>query len=917
VQAERWRQLEELFQSALERAPEARAAWLDSACAEDAELRTEVEALLAAHEQGTLDLTRPAAFVDALKVLARRTARSQAGRRIGRYRVLREIGRGGMSRVYLAARADQAFEKRVAIKVVERGLESEEVIRHFQRERQILARLDHPCITRILDGGTTAEGLPYLVMDYVEGEPIDEYCEARALDVTARLQLFQGVCAAVHYAHQNLIIHRDIKPGNVLVTRAGVPRLLDFGIAKLLASEAQTSESGATLASESGGSVASEPTRTGLRRLTPEYASPEQVRGEALTTASDVYSLGVLLYRLLSGQSPYGARAPSAHELERTICEAQPPRPSAAVARGARAPAGTGTPERLRRRLEGDLDNIALMALRKEPQRRYASVEQFSQDISRHLTRQPVIARADTATYRAVKFMLRHRVGVAASAAMILLLLAGVVGTSWQARVASLERARAQRQFNDVRRLATSLLFEFNSSIQNLPGATPARKLLVQRALEYLSKLAQQSRADPGLQRELAEAYLKVGDLQGNPYEPNLGDSPGAVQSYRQALAISAALVAADGEDATAQRYLARSYQSLGEVLPLLGKATEGIADMRSACQLFELLTRRTSGDRELRVQLADCYQSLGDLQGHGGLQNLGERTAAVDSYRRAIALFDRMATESPGDQRARGGAAVMRIRIGDMQQAQADLDAALGNYRGALQRAQSLAAEDPTNDRYRRILALSYRKLADLESLRGELGQALPHARSAAEINRALAAADPDNAQASANLALSLTTLAQLRERAGDRGGALADYRRAIALLDGLTAAAPANLFMHGQLADALVATAAILARAGSAAEARRLSARALAIARDLASRATATPDDLGRYALMLISCQPPELRDPVTALKTASLAVERSAGRDPRSLHILSRAYSSNGDAARAAAAERRALALAPALR
>ncbi|HYB32945.1 MAG TPA: protein kinase [Steroidobacteraceae bacterium] len=894
MQAERWRRLEEIFQSALDCAPESRAAFVDSACGSDSELHAEVDSLLAAHEQGDGDFTQSAVFEEALKVLGQRTARLHEGRRIGPYRVLRELGRGGMSRVYLAERADQAFEKQVAIKVLERGLDTEELTRRFQSERQILARLDHPNITRILDGGTTEDGLPFLVMDYVEAEPIDQYCDARALDVAARLRLFQGVCAAVHYAHQNLIIHRDIKPGNVLVTRDGVPRLLDFGIAKLLAPETQPSES----------------TRTALRRLTPEYASPEQVRGEALTTASDVYSLGVLLYRLLSGQSPYRARASPANALERAICEDQPQRPSAAAVRGGPAPAGEGTPDRLRRRLAGDLDNIVLMALRKEPQRRYASVEQFSQDISRHLANLPVIARSDTAGYRATRFILRHRTGVAATTAILMLLVAGVVGTSWQARVARAERARAQQQFNDVRKLATSFLFEFNSSIQNLPGATPARKLLVQRALEYLSKLAQQSQGDPGLQRELAEAYLKVGDLQGNPYEANLGDTPGAAESYRKALAISAGLTAADGKDAQAQRYLARSYQALGEVLPLLGKPTEGVVDLRKAAQTFETLVSKTPHDRELRVQLADSYQSLGDLQGHSGLQNLGDRAGALDSYRKAIAVFDAMAAETPGDQKARGGAAVMRIRIGDMQQAGGDLDAALENYRGALQRAQSLAAEDSKNDRFRRILALSYRKLAELESRRGEFAPALQNARSAAEINRVLAAADPENAQASANLALSLTTMADLLNRTGSRGAALDAYRQAIAILEKLSAAAPANVFMRSQLADALVATGAVLAHQDSVAEARRLTSRGVAIARDLANRATATPDDLSQYALILLTCQPPDLRDAAAALRTAERAVERSAGRDPKSLHILAQAYSQNGDAARAAEAERRAL-------
>jgi non-specific serine/threonine protein kinase/serine/threonine-protein kinase len=897
VQADRWQQLEEIFQSALDRAPENRAAFIDSACSGDAELHAEVDSLLAAHEQGDADF-QCAAFEEAIKVLQQRTVRVHEGRLIGPYRVLRELGRGGMSRVYLAARADQAFEKQAAIKVVERGLDSEELIGRFQSERRILARLDHPNITRILDGGTTEDGLPFLVMEYVEGEPIDQYCNARALDVVGRLRLFQGVCAAVHYAHQNLIIHRDIKPANVLVTGDGVPRLLDFGIAKLLRSEGEVHEA----------------TRTVLRRLTPEYASPEQVRGEALTTASDVYSLGVLLYRLLSGQSPYRTHAPSATALEQMICEDQPERPSVAVARAQRSPPGEGTPDRLRRRLAGDLDNIVLMALRKEPQRRYASVEQLSEDIGRHLTNVPVIARPDTAAYRTGKFIRRHRTGFAATVAIVMLLGAGIIGTLWQARVARAERARAQQQFNDVRQLATSFLFEFNSSIQNLPGATPARKLLVQRALEYLSKLAQQSQADPGLQRELVEAYLKVGDLQGNPYEPNLGDTQGAVQSYRRALSISAALARADSTDAQAQRYLARSYQSLGEVQPLLGKAADAVADLRRAAQLFESVVRHRPHDHDLRVQLANCYQALGDLQGHSELQNLGDRAGALDSYRKALAVFDAMAAENPADQKARGGAAVMRTRVGDMQQAAGDLDGALENYRGALQRAQSLAAEDPTNDRFRRILALSHRKLATLDSQRGDLGEALENARGAARINQVLANADPDNAQASANLALSLTTLADLLDKTGNGTEAVDNCRQAIAILDRMSAAAPTNLFTRGELAETLVTAGAILARQGRMTEARASTSRGLSIARDLAARTTATPDELSRYASMLLTCEPAELRDFATARHSAERAVEQSGRRDPRSLHVLAQAYRQSGDAVRADQVERLAATLAP---
>lgn len=333
-----------------------------------------------------------------------------------------------MGSVYLAARDDDEFQKLVAIKIIRRGLDTDDIIQRFCSERQILATLDHPNITRLLDGGTTDDGLPYFVMEYIDGEPIDVFCDRHCLGVNERLKLFQGVCAAVRYAHQNLVVHRDIKPGNVLVTKEGVPRLLDFGIAKLLAP----------------GSALNQQTSATVRLLTPEYASPEQVRGEPITTASDVYSLGVLLYVLLTGRSPYGQMMSSRGEIERSICEKEPERPSVAVmSRGVKP--NKKEVEKLRRSLQGDLDNIVLKALCKEPHRRYTSVEQLSEDISRHLGNLPVVARPDTRRYRTGKFIQRNKAGVAAAALISLVLIAGVAAVLWQAHVARLEQAKAAR----------------------------------------------------------------------------------------------------------------------------------------------------------------------------------------------------------------------------------------------------------------------------------------------------------------------------------------------------------------------------------------------------------------------------------------------------------------------------------------
>jgi serine/threonine protein kinase len=436
---EQWGQLKELFRVAVEHEPPQRAAYLDEACAGEPALREEIESLLASHDDAETFIETPA-FVGSIKSIIESPPEQIEGRRIGSYQLLREIGRGGMGTVYLAERADEQYQKLVALKVVRRGMDTQDIVGRFRNERQILASLEHPNIARLLDGGTTGDGLPYLVMEYVEGTPVTDYCEARRLTTNERLQLFRTICGAVQHAHQNLVVHRDLKPSNILVTQDGTPKLLDFGIAKVLAPEPTA--------------LAMEHTRTELRVLTPDYASPEQVRGEKLATTSDVYSLGVVLYELLTGHRPYRSLNTPPHELARLICEQEPAKPSQAIAEfGLRNADSTKSgqppfnpPSELRnpKSLRGDLDNIVLMAMRKEAQRRYASVEQLSEDIRRHLEGLPVIARQDTFKYRATKFVRRNRLGVAAAGIIVLSLLCGMVATVWQARAARQEKARAE-----------------------------------------------------------------------------------------------------------------------------------------------------------------------------------------------------------------------------------------------------------------------------------------------------------------------------------------------------------------------------------------------------------------------------------------------------------------------------------------
>ncbi len=446
VPPEKWGQLRELFRVAIEHEPQERAAFLDRACPDDASLRAEIESLLASHDRAENFIEKPA-FADTVKAFAEPPAEQFAGNRIGHYQVVREIGRGGMGTVYLARRADDQYQKLVAIKVVRRGMDTEDILRRFRNERQILATLDHPNIARLLDGGTTDDGLPYIVMDYVEGTPVTDYCDTHQLTTGARLRLFRTVCDAVQHAHQHLVVHRDLKPSNILITPDGTPKLLDFGIAKVLTPEPSTLPADHTL--------------TELRVLTPDYASPEQVRGEKLATTSDVYSLGVVLYELLTGHRPYRSLNTPPHELARVICEQEPTKPSTTIynveiiKRGETEPQLSITPEsvsrardtqpdKLRRRLSGDLDNIILAALRKEPARRYASVGQFSEDIRRHLDGLPVVARKDTFKYRATKFVRRNRLGVAVAGIVLLTLVGGLLATAWQARAARQEKARAE-----------------------------------------------------------------------------------------------------------------------------------------------------------------------------------------------------------------------------------------------------------------------------------------------------------------------------------------------------------------------------------------------------------------------------------------------------------------------------------------
>ncbi|HEV8041149.1 MAG TPA: protein kinase [Bryobacteraceae bacterium] len=755
---EEWGKVRGILERVLELAPEHRAEYLESACSGDPALRSEVDSLIASDLQARTDFLEPAAFAAPMADGFSGSAESAAGRRIGAYQIVEEIGQGGMGSVYRAIRADDQYRKQVAIKLVRGGVGDAFRRHRFKAERQILANLDHPNIARLLDGGALEDGQPYVVMEYIQGQPIDKFCDSRGLPVPERLQLFRTVCSAVAYAHQHLVIHRDLKPDNILVTDAGEPKLLDFGIAKILDADDPGGSGNATV--------------TVLRPMTPEYASPEQVRGQPMTTASDVYSLGVVLYGLLTGQRPYAGSSRVPHEIAQAVCEAQPEKPSTAVDREDATPDNR---EKLRRRLKGDLDNIVLKALRKEPERRYASVEQFSEDIRRHLKGLPVIARPDTFWYRTGKFVNRNKASVAGVALAIAALVAGLLIALRQTYVARAERARAEQRFNDVRALANSLLFEVHDAIQNLPGSTTARKLIVDRALGYLDALAKEAKGNLSLQRELAAAYQKVGDVQGGFREANLGDTAGALVSYRKSLAILEAVAAGDPSNVEAERELIRAHGKLSDILMLAGDRAGAIQQSKQLVAIAERLSSADPGNQAERRNLALAYLDFGSKRA-----DKDQWQAALEDCQKALPLLESVV--AAGDKKSRRLLALAYSRNGDLLSRFAHRRAeSLAMHQKAVDLVQSMLVEDPDNVDLRRIEAWEILLSGDEIGAGGDAGAALEKYRAALKHLRALSAADVNDVQVQVLVAIATGRLGSAFLQQGNAKAALVDLENSL----------------------------------------------------------------------------------------------------------------------------------------
>ncbi len=656
--------------------------------------------------------------------------------KLGAYRLLQKLGEGGMSVVYLAVRDDDAFRKRVAVKVIRPHLRSDGMLHRFRQERQILASLEHENIARLLDGGSSG-GVPYFVMEYVEGQPIDRYCEVRKLSLDERLHLFRTVCAAVQFAHQNLVVHRDIKPSNILVTAAGVPKLVDFGIAKLLNPELAADE----LA----------PTRFDARVMTPEYASPEQIRGEPITTASDLYSLGVLLFELLTGHKPYPVAHRSLEEISRAITEIHPLRPSTVLSREDSArplhrARRAGDLARLRRRLSGDLDNIVLMALRKEPQRRYASAQQFADDISRHLSGLPVIARRDTLAYRTGKFVRRHRWGVAAAALFVALLIAFASAMTVQSVRLAAERDRSEIARRSAER-ETAKAQAINRFLRELLGSAGPlegmrQDVTVAEALSAAEKKARETLAD---QPEVQAGVLST--IGGTFFQ--MGRVDEGERLIRAALEIRRRIPGPPTAD------LAESLYELGRTLEDLGEYADSEAALREALSI----RARVFGDESLEV--AETTSALAET-----LLGMARFDQAEQASRRALAIRRKLLAER--DPSVADALTDLGVLL-DAKTEFAEAVEVLGEA-AALQR-RLLPPEHPS-------LAVTLSTLGIALMHKGDLEAAEPPLREALAIRRRMLGSDhPDIAQ-------SLNNLAGLLRRRGDFGAAEPMYRECLAIL-------------------------------------------------------------------------------------------------------------------------------------
>ncbi|WP_109487088.1 serine/threonine-protein kinase [Occallatibacter savannae] len=887
--SEMLQRIELIFNEALAVPEGDRQSLIEARCQGDAKLLVEVSTLL--------DACVAEEIVAAARLQQTRDIRANDAERIrvGAYEIDRLIGRGGMGAVYLAHRADGNFEQQVAIKLIDLPLATDLFRERLRMERQILAGLNHPYIARLIDGGVTTDGEPFLVMEYVDGTPINRFCDENALSLAQRLLLFRNVCEAVQFAHQNLVIHRDLKPDNIFVTAEGTPRLLDFGTAKLLSPSRPGSES--------------ELTRQGFQSFTPQYASPEQVLGNAITTASDTYSLGVLLYLLLTGKLPYELKEFTTSEMLRVICEEPPHRPGH----------GNGL------HIDTDLEAIALKALRKEPSERYLTAHQFAADVQAYLDGKPVSARHGTYSYRAGKFIHRHRIGLAAAGLVIASLAAGVEGVLWQAKVANAERRKAEAQAADLRQLSNSLLSEIDEAIRKLPGSTGAQQLLVSTVLEHLDRSTKDSR-DPKLLLDAATAYIQLGNVQGNMYSEHTGDTQGALASLDKGVAITASLLEEQPKNAAVKHALAWAHRSRSEILFGIGRTQEAVPEMRTAIALFDELAAGRGSSLDTLLDSAAAHGRLGAELGVPYWPSLSDFPGALAEYLKAREIYQRAIAVDPNNIRVLQAMADNHRMVGAIQM-QTDPAGALPELRAAISGIDSLHEQAKYEMAIRRMQSGTIGPYAGALIEIGHYREALAALEQGQSIYRELLAADPKNIRAVQDVEAGLSREAEAyQERASgifpeeganprtDAANALKVLLDQRSVLEQILRVEPHNGNWESKLGMVLIDIGrqqrALHLENGSL----DVEQRGLTILKEVAQRPDAQAYQLFDAANGLITVEPPSLREPALAVKYAERIVERSSYHNPEFLLTLANAYRANGETEKARAAAKRGLELLP---
>jgi len=815
MKAESWEKVSEILNSVLEMEVPGRQKYIDSLDV-DAEIRDEVASLLSFEKasDGLMGLSA----IEFSKDFFDEENEDQAisGQNFGIYRVIRELGVGGMGAVYLAERSDGKFEQKVALKLLRREMNTSALRRHFRREREILASLEHPNIARLLDAGTTDDNIPFIAMEYVDGLPINDFCNRSEYDLNQRLDLFRKVCSAVDFAHRNLVVHRDLKPSNILVTDNGTPKLLDFGISKILSA---------------GSDVLSSATVTRLGVMTPSYASPEQLQKKSVTTATDVYSLGVILYELLSGHRPFEDKETDLKEIYRAVIEIDPPPPSALIdtirehvaseARTAIEPelssvvdsdaSGPNDKTNVNRslrtnpntlgfpaqRVRGDLDKIVLKALRKESERRYSSVENLAKDIHRHQRGLPVTARSNTFSYRAGKYIKRNKATAIAGILIILAIIAGLITTLWQARVAQTERAKAEKRFNDVRKLANSNIFEVYPEIENLEGSLKAREAILTNTLAYLDSLSQESSDDLGLMDELATAYEKVGEVQGAMANSSLGDIQAGLDTYAKAAKLREAIYVATPNDLASKEKLAANYYTTARTLWNNSQAKEAEDAFERSIKLRRELIAANPTSIDYQDSLAVALIDYGAIFVFNG-----QTDRALALYEEAYAIIDRLRREQPDNYTIKKSQTRLLRSMSKARGDAGDYDGAERGFEQAIEINRDLATHFPDDFRVQRSVWLTNSMHCELYIAKADGAKAVELCSPIIDFPKAALAAEPENGVVAYDLAISYFNLSRAYRLAGAYKDCIVQAENAVAAMTKLSKKNPDNLEYKRNLA-------------------------------------------------------------------------------------------------------------------